>query len=242
MIHHLEMNGYLDVKQGGFRKNNSTINTVTYFTNDIFNSLNHRDYTLATYIDMAKAFDTVNHEILIKKLQKLGFIGKLLEILRNFLENRKQCTSVNGYVSNQENVICGIPQGSTVGPLMYIIYVNDIISSIRCCKYYMYADDTIIYTSGMLPECTNRLTQDLTTFKHWCNMNKLTLNVKKTKYTIFGLRSKTRNLRDHTLYMDDIQIDRVPSHKYLGITLDANLTYNRHLENIIKTISYKALL
>ena len=102
---------------------------------------------------------------------------------------------MNGYVSNEENISCGIPQGSTVGPLMYIIYVNDILSSINACKYYMYADDTVIYTTGSVPECTERLTTDLNTFKQWCNKNKLTLNVKKTKYTIFGLRSQTKHLR-----------------------------------------------
>ena len=75
MIHRLETNGYLDVKQGGFRKYNSTVNTVTHFTNDIFDGLNETDHTIATYVDMAKAFDTVNHEILMKKLQKLGFTG-----------------------------------------------------------------------------------------------------------------------------------------------------------------------
>ena len=101
---------YLDVKQGGFRKNNSTVNTVSYFTNDIFNGLPVSEYRIATYIDMAKAFDTVNHEILLKKLKNLGFTGNLLKLLKNYLENRKQCTTVNGYVSNDENISCGIPQ------------------------------------------------------------------------------------------------------------------------------------
>ena len=125
---------------------------------------------------------------------------------------------------------------------MYIIYVNDIISSIRNCKYYMYADETVTYTTGSIPDCTTRLNTDLSTFKHWCNMNRLTLNVKKVKYTIFGLRSKTRHIGNHELYIDDIQIDRVPTYKYLGVTLHTNLTYYRHLENIIKAISYKSLL
>ena len=95
MMHHLEQNMYLDINQGGFRKNNSTINTVTYFTNDIFNGFNNRELTVATYIDMAKAFDTVNHEVLLKKLYNLGFSGKLLKLLQNYLENRKQRTTVH---------------------------------------------------------------------------------------------------------------------------------------------------
>ena len=85
MIHHLEMNGYLDIRQGGFRKNNSTINTVLYLTNDIFNNMNKKQLTVAAYIDMAKAFDTVNHSILINKLSKLGFQGNLIKLLKNYL-------------------------------------------------------------------------------------------------------------------------------------------------------------
>ena len=236
MRHHLEFNNYLDIKQGGFRKNNSTINTVAYLTNDIFNKINEREITIATYID------TVNHNILLKKLEKLGFQGNLFKLLKNYLTNRKQSTTANGYTSEEEGVSCGVPQGSTVGPLMYIIYVNDIISSIRNCKYYLYADDTIIYTSGKIHECTQRLNADLSLFKKWCTKNKLTLNVKKTKYSIFGLKSQTRKIANHNLYIDNIKVDRVFSYKYLGITLDVNLNYNKHLENVIRTISYKSLL
>ena len=242
MMHHLEFNGYLDTKQGGFRKNNSTVNTVSYLTNDIFNNMNKREITMATYIDMAKAFDTVNHTILLNKLEKLGIVGNLLKLLKNYLVDRKQSTTANGYTSDVDNVTCGIPQGSTVGPLMYIIYVNDVISSIRNCDYYLYADDTIIYTSGSLQDCTQRLMTDLAQFKRWCNMNKLTLNVKKTKYSIFGLKSQTRKILNHELFIDTTKIDRVYTYKYLGITLDVNLNYNKHLENVIKSISYKSLL
>ena len=90
---------------------------------------------------------------------------------------------------------------------MYIIYVNDILTSIQNCKYQMYADDTVIYSVGALDECTQRLSTDLSTFKYWCDMNKLTLNVKKTKYTIFGLSSKTRYLGNHTLRIDDNKLE-----------------------------------
>ena len=91
-------------------------------------------------------------------------------------------------------------------------------------------------------DCTSNLSADLITFKHWCNRNKLTLNVKKTKYTIFGLKSQTRIVHNHNLFIDTTRIDRVHSYKYLGITLGMNMTYNKHLENVIKTVSYKALL
>ena len=89
MMHHLETNMYLDVKQGGFRKNNSTVNTVSYFTNDIFNGFNERDYTIAAYIDMAKAFDTVNHKILLRKFKKPWFYGKFVKTASKLLGKSK---------------------------------------------------------------------------------------------------------------------------------------------------------
>ena len=91
--------------------------------------------------------DTVNHKILIKKLHKVGLVGNFLKVLKDYLENRMQHMTANDHVSDERNINCGIPQGSTVCLLMYIIYVNDIISSIKKCKYYMYADDTVIYTT-----------------------------------------------------------------------------------------------
>ena len=184
LIDHLETNDYLDPHQGGFRKNNSTINTTAKFTNDIFNAINTRDLTMATFVDMAKAFDTVNHKILLNRLELLGISGNVLKLLRNYLTDRKQSTMANGITSRLDNVTCGIPQGSTVGPLMYIIYMNDISTSLKNCKYQLYADDTVLYLSEnclCINDATNRMCTDLGTFKKWCDKNKLTMNVKKNK-------------------------------------------------------------
>ena len=245
LIDHLETNDYLDPHQGGFRKNNSTINTTAKFTNDIFNAINTRDLTMATFVDMAKAFDTVNHKILLNRLELLGISGNVLKLLRNYLTDRKQSTMANGITSRLDNVTCGIPQRSTVGPLMYIIYMNDISTSLKNCKYQLYADDTVLYLSEnclCINDATNRMCTDLGTFKKWCDKNKLTMNVKKNKYVIFGLKSQTRRIVDHTVKIGDIRIERVHSYKYLGITLDMNLNFKKHLGNCIKSASYKALL
>ena len=164
MIHHLEINGYLDYNQGGFRKNNSTINTTVKLTNDIFNAINTRHITVATFIDMAKAFDTENHEILLKKLVKMGSKGNVLKLLTNYLDNRKQCTIANGYTSSLKNIVCGIPQGSTVGPLLFIIYVNDIKSVLNYCNYQLYADDTVLYIPGQFNNIVPHMNSDLTLF------------------------------------------------------------------------------
>ena len=217
-------------------------NETVKFINDIFNAINTRQITIATFIDMAKAFDTVNHEILIKKLDKLGFTGNLLKLLQNYLENRKQSTMTNGYTSKSKNIICGIPQGSTVGPLLFILYINDISSVLKHCKYQLYADDTVLYISGQVENISDSVNTDLVNFKNWCNQNKLTINVKKTKCVFFGLKSQVKHIDTHEICIDNKLIDRVSSYKYLGVTLDATLNYNAHLKNCISLASHKVFL
>ena len=243
LIHHLEINQYLDIYQGGFRKNNSTINTTVRFTNDIFNAINRRQLTLATFIDMAKDFYTVNHNILLKKMELLGFRGNVLRLLQNYLKDRFQSTLANGFTSKSQKVVCGIPQGSTVGPLMFIIYLNDLSSILQNCKYQLYADDTVLYMSGQeIEPITDNMCIDLAQFKDWCDCNKLTINIKKTKYMIFGLKSQIKEIRHHVLNIHDHFLDRVTSYKYLGVTPDACLTYSRHMENCLNVSSHKVFL
>ena len=121
----LEENNILDPNQGGFRKGHSTVNTISKLTNDIFEGINKGDLTTSCFIDMAKAFDTVNHVILCKKLAKLGIKGNIFKWIQNYLSDRKQCTFANGMVSSLLDITCGVPQGSILGPLFFIIYVND---------------------------------------------------------------------------------------------------------------------
>ena len=127
-----------------------------------------------------------------------------------------------------------------MGPLFFIIYVNDITKCLRNCKHLLYADDTVLYLTGEIDITTGLLEQDLSNLKNWCNRNQLTMNIKKTKYVVYGLKSQTRKLREHQLSIQDNRLERVSSYKYLGINLDMNLNYNNHLETCIKLISHKA--
>ena len=138
------------------------------------------------------------------------------------------------------NISCGVPQGSILGPLFFIVYVNDISSSLNYFKYLLYADATVLYLKGELQRSAIDLQNDLSKFKSWCDRNLLTMNVKKTKYIVFGLKSKTRKVGNHSLFIDNNKLERVSSYKYLGFTLDMNLNYNKHLENCLKLISHKA--
>ena len=108
--------------------------------------------------------------------------------------------------------------------------------------YYMLINDTVLYLTGDLQKSTDGLHEDVSTFRKWFDRNQLTMNVKKTKYVVFGLKSKTRKIGNHSLYIDNNKLERVSSYQYLGLTLDMNLNYNKHLENCLKLISHKAYL
>ena len=142
---YLETNGLLDERQGGFRKGHSTISTIAEFTDDLFEDINNNKLTLATFIYLRKAFDTVNHFILLQKLLKLGIKGKIFEWAKSYLSKRSQCTIVNGTRSDVLGVECGVPQGSILGPLMFLIYINDLGRECDTLNTRFYADDTVIY-------------------------------------------------------------------------------------------------
>ena len=235
----------LDDRQGGFRPDHSTVKTCAYFTEDIYTAINNKETTIAVFIDAMKAFDTVNHKILLKKLQKIGIKGALLEWLKNYLTNRKQCTVANNIVSPYRDITYGVPQGSVLGPLLFLIYINDLSNIIKNSKISMYADDTVIYIShSNLNIAITLIQSDLNALYEWCNRNKLTINCKKTKFCLFGMRSniKRSKMLNIQLSLNANILERVCSYKYLGLTLDEHLNYNKHVKEMSKLISHKLYL
>ena len=240
LMNYLESNNILEKKQGGFRAGHSTIDTVGYFVDEIYRGINFRHYTLATFVDLKKAFDTVNHSILLEKLSKIGVGGLLHAWLKDYLSNRKQCTSANGRKSSEGQVLCGVPQGSILGPTLFLVYINDLSNIVKKCGLYLYADDTAVCATGPdLEELTSQMEADLVRLAGWFKRNKLTLNAKKTNYMIFGLRNKLKEIHHHSLRFGDVNIDRVLSVKYLGIILDPVLNFNKHAESTFRKIVFK---
>ena len=138
-------------------------------------------YTAMVFIDLNKSFDTVDHEILLKKLTKYGIIGLENTWFASYLENRMQFCRVNGVPSNVNNINCGVPQGSCLGPLLFLIYINDLPFSLQNSQVTMYADDTTIsYSSNNIDDLNDNLNRDLNCLKQWLQGNKLSLNVIKT--------------------------------------------------------------
>ena len=191
-----EENNILSTNQGGFRKGHSTAATVADLTDDLFQQINLGNTTLAAFIDLRKAFDTVNLEILCLKLQRAGIRDGVLNWCKNYLINRFQCTLANNVRSSLMPISCGVPQGSVIGPLFFLIYVNDVQQAVPNCGLKLYADDTVLYQPGVnCEEARGKLQSSISKFKIWCNINALTINVPKTKVMAFATRSKVKNVK-----------------------------------------------
>ena len=245
IYNHCNDNNMLDERQGGFRPKHSTISTTSFFINDLYTAMNNNETTIAIYIDAMKAFDTVNHEILLEKLQHFGIKGKCANWLEEYLNKRKQCTIANDIISSFKSITCGVHQGSMCGPLLFLLHINDIATSLKKCRVSLYADDTVLYySSNNLQLAKTILQNDLTNLSKWCSINKLTINCKKTKYCVYGMRSIVKKSKtvDMILSLNNVILERVCSYKYLGFILDDQLNFNKQMSDMIKTVSHKLYL
>ena len=228
-----------------FRPNPSTASTTAYFINNIYDAMNRNELTIAVYIDAMKAFDTVNHEILIQKLDYFGIKGKNVKWVKNYLTNRKQCTFANDKVSYEKLITCGVPPGSVCGPLLFLLYINNISTVLQNCAVSLYADDTVLYFSAATATQAMPIIQnDLLLLSKWCNMNRLTINCAKTKYCVYGMRSIVKKSKyiDTLLSLNGSVIEKVCSYKYLGFILDDQLNFNKHVTELLKIVAHKLYL
>ena len=216
---------------------------VAKLTDDIFMQMNEARCTLATYIDYRKAFDTVNHQILLHKLYYLGIAGMTYNWLADYLTNRYQCVVANGVASPDLHIVCGVPQGSILGPLLFLAYINDMPRVIQNCTVCLYADDAVLYADGRtFAEAGGLVQGDLDRMGKWSDDNQLTVNIKKTKCMVFGAHKTfdMRSLPDIRLKGQTLQF--VDLFKYLGVLLDKKLTFRAHAENVYKLASHKVYL
>ena len=236
----LEEHNVLSEHQGGFRKGFSTTSTISDLTDDLFTGVNQGLTTLAAFIDLKKAFDTVNLPILLQKLECSGIRNTPFRWCENYLSGRNQRTVANGFTSGIRPVTCGVPQGSVLGPLFFLIYVNDLQSALDDCKIKLYADDTVLYQAGFDSNHAEfKLQASMNLFSQWCSANALTVNAKKTKIMAFGSRSKVKKCQNVKIKLRGISIRQVPSFKYLGLTLDPTLNFGQHMSTIIKNVQHK---
>ena len=225
----LDKQNLLYNNQYGFRPKHSTIQAITQLSAEILESLDKKKYTTGVFLDLSKAFDTINHNTLLKKLEHYGIRGVALEWFRNYLHDRKQYVSYNGEISSQQDVTCGVPQGSVLGPLLFIIYTNDLPNALRDSRCILFADDTTIYyTSDDLNTTATILSNELEQLTEWFRANKLSLNATKTNYIIFNKTQLV--LPDIELKIGTDRINRVYNTKFLGVYIDSKLNWNKHLQ------------
>ena len=222
--------------QFGFRKDHSTYMALIILIDKITSALDNGDFTIAVLIDFRKAFDTVDHEILLNKLYHYGIRGVAHDWMKSYLTNRPQQVSYNGETSAYKNMKCGVPQGSILGPLLFIIYINDLSSVSDILMSVLFADDTtLIDSDSNLTTLVNRFNKELVNILNWLNANRLSLNIDKTNFMIF--RPKNKNDICPDIRINGSQINQVDKAKFLGIIIDNKLNWSEHIKYTTKKIS-----
>ena len=223
--------------QSGFRSNHSTNTTLIDVTEYILNNMNEGKVTGAIFLDLKKAFDTVSHKLLLKKLNSYGITGNSLQWFKSYLEDRSQAVNINSTLSDFRHINIGIPQGSILGPLLFIVFVNSLPDSVKS-KCVMYADDTTLLTSSSDPlTLETDLKRSLDMVANWFNSNQLTLNIKKTKLMMFGTWQALSKFKDIRLTYDNNNIEIVDKFKYLGVVFDPHLSWTEHVNYMSSNIS-----
>jgi hypothetical protein len=237
---YLEKNEILVQQQAGFRIKHCTQTSLLNITNQWFINMDKGSLNGVIFIDLVKqAFDCVDHSILLRKLYHYGIREKSFEWFQSYLSDRVQICKVNQTLSNKRIVKCGVPQGSNLGPLLFLLYINDLPNCLSLSAASMFADDTNISTYGTSAvEIQEHLNHDLENIHQWMLANRLTLNKEKTEYMIIGSRQKlSKIINEPEIHVGETTIKRVSYSKTLGVVIDEHLTWQRQIENIQTKIS-----
>ena len=207
----------------------STSDALVEFMNNVYDGLNRNLINVSVFIDFKKAFDTISHNILFEKLQHYGIRGIALNWLISYLHDRSAYTVWDGEVSVTQRINIGVPQGTIIGPLLFLIYINDIVNASKVLKFILYADDTTLYISdSSLHEIIPIFNVELNHILNWTQANRISLNLSKTKYMIIST-VKVNISGLESLILDGNKIERVNMFKFLGIIIDDRLLFRDHV-------------
>ena len=235
LMQHLIKNSILYDYQFGFRKGYSTTLALAEITQNIYENLMKKHTTCGVFLDLSKAFDTINHEILLQKLEHYGIRGVALQWFRSYLSERTQRVCIDGILSGQLNVVCGVPQGSILGPLLFLLYVNDLANTSDKLLFRLFADDTNIFMSDSnIGRLQTNMNTELKKVNDWLKANFLSLNVSKTKFLLFHHNYDRPN--KFFVNIDNKRIERQTEIKYLGVYIDEKLDFKYHVGQICKKL------
>lgn len=229
---YLDSISFLYPKQYGFRQRSNTLSASVDLITKVKNSIDEGKVCLGIFIDLKKAFDTVSHAILLNKLQETGITDMAYNIFESYLTNRSQVVMIEEFSSSTAHVTYGVPQGSVLGPLLFLIYINNISKLQLKGELSLFADDTTLFYFGHKIEMiTQEAQKDLDLLNVWFQCNLLTLNVAKTHYVIFTAKNKKIS-NFPPLTINNVAINKSDNAKYLGLTLDSRLTWIAHINKI----------
>lgn len=238
---YLESNKIVTEHQSGFRKQHSCETAIQVVVDEWKLAVSEGNMVGVVFMDLKRAFETVDRERLLGKLYQYGIRGEVLEWFKSYLEGRTQKVKINNKESKLVTTEYGVPQGSVLGPLLFVVYINDIVKMCpEGCNIKMFADDTLVYVNGeSCEELERKLNAVFAIVEEWMNVNKLKLNANKTKYMI--VRSVRKELRGDVVLrcLDGTVIERVERMKYLGVIIDSKLRFEEHCDYMLKKIGKK---
>ena len=236
LVDYFTRNNLFNTNQFGFLAEMSTQDALLCVTEKIYKNLNDSLSSIAIYVDFSKCFDTLNRNILLKKMQRYGIHGVALELFKSYLDDRYQAVKVNGVTSQFKLINAGVPQGSVLGPILYLIYVNELPYISNQFSTCLFADDTtLIFENSCKYDLFKQCDFGINLFFTWCCANRLSINISKTNAMLFSNILTINDVAD--IHMNNKKIEYVSSTRFLGLTIDDKLKFNKHINEISKKIS-----
>ena len=239
LVKFLSDNSILSPRQFGFQKGKSTEDALIEFSKKLYTEINNSNNILSIFIDFSKAFDTVPHDLLIKKMEFYGIRGALSQWFKDYLSNRSQQTFIKGSLSKIDRISCGVPQGSVLGPILFLLFINDLPNISELFFTILFADDATLSLIG--PDKASLITianSELDKLYHWCLANRLSINVIKTFYIMFG-NQRIQNLPPLLIKSNFSYevIKKVHETKFLGVYYDEKLSFKFHINHLTSRLS-----
>ena len=237
LVDFLYSHSFISKDQFAYLKNHSTSHCLHRLVDDILENTNFKEKTALCFIDIRKCFDTINHEILLQKLQKYGIRNKVLKWFSSYLKDRSQVVCKNNILSEVKSVNIGVPQGTILAPILFLLYVSDLSNVINSANINVFADDVVIYSSNeSITILKSNLQKTLDSVFEWYSTNKLMLSIEKCNIMLIN-SNPFQQLKDFTLNLGEKTLTKVESTKYLGLHLDDKLKWHEHLKSIATKVN-----
>ena len=235
----------LHKEQSGFRQFHSCQTALTKLIDTWLKEMDDGNVTGVSFLDFRKAFDLVNHNILLDKLKCYNFTDSAIQWISSYLNQRTQSVHLGNAQSSRRNITCGVPQGSVLGPLLFLIYINDLPLHVKHSNLSLFADDATLHKSAASMESINgHIASDVDNVNKWCRENAMVINENKSKCMVIGTSQRISKLQSKSLsiVVNENTLDNVDTEKLLGIHIDPNLQFNKHVDHVCRTIASKIAL